>query len=175
MNATIQMLRAIPELRTVLTGCVCFDRILKLAHQAFHSGSTSGLPAHLGNLYTSMSRTTDTFVPHQFLSSLRQNFPQFAEVTRGDSGTKQIVGPVFAQQGHSHFWRPLNVPSWATLKHFFLDAEECFSQIVGTALRDVPGPSGGKFVEAYMMSRVRTVCVFAAFLLPRRTFNTDTT
>jgi len=46
----------------------------------------------------------------------------------------------------------------------FLDAEECYSQIVGNALRDIPGPSGKKFIEAYMMSRVRTECVFTGFL-----------
>lgn len=49
-----------------------------------------------------------------------------------------------------------------TLKRF-LDAEECYSQIVGNALRDVPGPSGKKFIEAYMMSRVRNECVFTGF------------
>lgn len=45
-------------------------------------------------------------------------------------------------------------PSWVIL-NLFLDAEECYSQIIGNALRDVPGPSGKKFIEAYMMSRVR--------------------
>jgi hypothetical protein len=50
----------------------------------------------------------------------------------------------------------------------FLDAEECYSQIVGNALRDVPGPSGKKFIEAYMMSRVRNECVFTVFLRLRQ-------
>lgn len=45
-------------------------------------------------------------------------------------------------------------PSWVIL-NFCLDAEECYSQIIGNALRDIPGPSGKKFIEAYMMSRVR--------------------
>jgi hypothetical protein len=44
------------------------------------------------------------------------------------------------------------------------DAEECYSQIVTNALRDVPGPSGKKFIEAYMMSRVRNECVLTVFL-----------
>ena len=52
---------------------------------------------------------------------------------------------------------PLNDPE--TL----IDAEECYSQIVGNALRDVPGPSGKKFIEAYMMTRVRNEWVFAIF------------
>ena len=56
---------------------------------------------------------------------------------------------------------------WAILK-LLLDAEECYSQIVGNALRDVPGPSGKKFIEAYMMSRVRNECVFTGFLRLRR-------
>ena len=49
-----------------------------------------------------------------------------------------------------------------------LDAEECYSQLVGNALRDVPGPSGKKFIEAYMMSRARNECVFAVFLHLRK-------
>ncbi|KAF9790391.1 hypothetical protein BJ322DRAFT_385416 [Thelephora terrestris] len=114
MNSTVQMLRAIPELQTTLT-----------------SSSTSGLPAHLGQLYNSMSRTPDAYIPQQFLTSLRQAFPQFAELISGGGGG--IRGPAYAQQ----------------------DAEECYSQIVANALRDVPGPSGKKFVEAYMMTRLR--------------------
>jgi len=114
MNATVQVLRAIPELQTALTG-----------------SSATSLPAHLGQLYTSMSRTADSFIPMQFLGSLRQAFPQFAEVS-GSGGANKLLA-AYAQQ----------------------DAEECYSQIVGNALRDVPGPSGKKFIEAYMMSRVR--------------------
>ena len=54
--------------------------------------------------------------------------------------------------------------SFQTALKPLLDAEECYSQIVGNALRDVPGPSGKKFIEAYMMSRVRNECVFTGFL-----------
>lgn len=57
-------------------------------------------------------------------------------------------------------WQPFLLEDAET----FLDAEECYSQIVGNALRDVPGPSGKKFIEAYMMSRVRNEWVFAIFL-----------
>ena len=58
---------------------------------------------------------------------------------------------------------PVNRSLYTMLKHP-TDAEECYSQIVGNALRDVPGPSGKKFVEAYMMSRVRNEWVFTVFL-----------
>ena len=54
--------------------------------------------------------------------------------------------------------------SYSPILKPFLDAEECYSQIVGNALRDVPGPSGKKFIEAYMMSRLRNECVFTTFL-----------
>lgn len=159
MNATVQALRAIPELQTALTGYAASSRLVELADQPVFSGSASGLPAHLGQLYTSMSRTTDSFVPMQFLASLRQSFPQFAEVSRSGGANKLLAA--YAQQGNAP---PLhgNPPFETTLKPF-LDAEECYSQIVGNALRDVPGPSGKKFVEAYMMSRVRNEWVFTVF------------
>jgi hypothetical protein len=54
---------------------------------------------------------------------------------------------------------PLDAPFW-TITDFLLDAEECYSQIVGNALRGVPGPSGKSFVFGFMMSRVKNECVF---------------
>jgi ubiquitin carboxyl-terminal hydrolase 14 len=163
MNATVQMLRAIPELQTALSGYTTSLRTLELADQIVHSNSPSGLPAHLGQLYTSMSRTVDSFVPIQFLASLRQSFPQFAEVSRG-GGTNKLLA-AYAQQGDLPT-SLLSVRS-AVLKPF-PDAEECYSQIVGNALRDVPGPSGKKFIEAYMMTRVRNECVLTGFLCWRQ-------
>lgn len=103
-----------------------------------------------------MSRTAEPFVPMQFLASLRQTFPQFAEVSRSGGANKILAA--YAQQGYFLTKRPSRV----ILKPF-IDAEECYSQIVGNALRDVPGPSGRNFIEAYMMSRVRNECVFTIF------------
>jgi len=97
MNATVQMLRAIPELQTALTGYSPSSRAVELADQIVRSGSASGLPAHLGQLYTSMSRTVDSFTPMQFLASLRQSFPQFAEVSRSGGANKLLAA--YAQQG----------------------------------------------------------------------------
>ena len=97
MNATVQVLRAIPELQTALTGYAAFPRAVELADQVVYSNSTSGLPAQLGQLYTSMSRTADSFIPMQFLASLRQNFPQFAEVSRSGGANKLLAA--YAQQG----------------------------------------------------------------------------
>lgn len=113
MNATVQVLRAIPELQTVLTRYVEIYPALNLLIKAVRSGSASGLPARLGQLYASMSRTTDPFIPMQFLTSLRENFPQFAETT-GASG-KQMLSPMYAQQGDCFFCRQLDAPFWTLL------------------------------------------------------------
>jgi len=131
-----------------------------LADQLVCSSSASGLPTHLGQLYTSMSRTADSFIPMQFLASLRQSFPQFAEVSRSGGANKLLAA--YAQQGELRARPLITVP--LENSEPFQDAEECYSQIVGNALRDVPGPSGKKFIEAYMMSRVRNEWVFAIFL-----------
>lgn len=92
----------------------------------------------------------------QFLASLRQSFPQFAEVSSGGGANKLLAA--YAQQGILRC-----VLYRASLLTDFIDAEECYSQIVGNALRDVPGPSGKKFIEAYMMSRMRNEWVSAVF------------
>lgn len=75
MNATIQALRAIPELQLALNS----------------SGLPPGLPLPnaLRNLYKNMSSTTDTVNPDTFLQVLRQINPQFAQIDR--SG-KSIAG-----------------------------------------------------------------------------------
>jgi ubiquitin carboxyl-terminal hydrolase 14 len=78
MNATLQSMRAIPELQTAL-----------------EASQPSGLPGSLKQLYTEMSKTTEEVTPILFLSALRQAFPQFAEIARGQGGAKGG----YAQQG----------------------------------------------------------------------------
>ncbi|TCD68576.1 deubiquitinating enzyme [Steccherinum ochraceum] len=119
MNSTVQALRAIPELQTAL-----------------QASPPPGLPTQLKNLYKTMSSTVDEVTPTPFLLSLREAFPQFAEMSR--SGNK-MMGGGYAQQ----------------------DAEECWVQLLGS-LRDVPGlpgPSGSgaskRFIEQYLTGEVR--------------------
>ncbi|RPD63335.1 cysteine proteinase [Lentinus tigrinus ALCF2SS1-6] len=123
MNATLQAMRAIPELQTALE----------------HS-APPGLPMALRNLYTDMTKTTDSITPSAFLAALRHAFPQFAEQTRATSIKALLVGG-YAQQ----------------------DAEECWVQMTN-ALKEVqglPGPSSGsanaKFVEQFMTGELRRV------------------
>ncbi|THG95150.1 hypothetical protein EW026_g6448 [Hermanssonia centrifuga] len=122
MNATVQAMRAMPELQTAL------------------QATPTGLPGALNGLYTSMSKTTEAVTPMSFLTSLRQAFPQFAEMARSSGGMKGLTGG-YAQQ----------------------DAEECWTQMTN-ALKDVPGlpgPSGSgpaaskKFIEQYMSGEMR--------------------
>ncbi|KAF8654777.1 hypothetical protein AX16_003432 [Volvariella volvacea WC 439] len=127
VNSTIQALRAIPELQVALTV------------QALQSATP--LPAALRDLYQNMSRTTDSITPHQFLQTLRQVNPQFAERDRSGKGSAGLPGlGGYAQQ----------------------DAEECYTQVINT-LRNVPGigPNGAgntegkKFVDQYLMGEVQ--------------------
>ncbi|OJA15949.1 hypothetical protein AZE42_10909 [Rhizopogon vesiculosus] len=71
MNATVQAMRAIPELQTALSSSPHLDV----------------LPRALRDLYTNMSRTTEGYIPSAFLTVLRQAVPQFGEINRsGKSG-----------------------------------------------------------------------------------------
>ncbi|KAG2130373.1 hypothetical protein DEU56DRAFT_815676 [Suillus clintonianus] len=86
MNATVQAMRAIPELQTALSTSPHLDV----------------LPRSLRDLYNNMSRTTEGYIPTAFLSVLRQAVPQFGEIDRsGKSG----VG--YAQQDAEECWTQL--------------------------------------------------------------------
>lgn len=139
MNATLQALRAIPELQ-----------------MALQTDAPAGLPAALGSLYQQMSRTTDSVIPSTFLTTLRQAFPQFAEQSRSNKGAGGFA--MYAQQGRL---RVCDVHGMAKLMRT-VDAEECWVQLTN-ALRDVsiPGPSTEgatlprKFVDQYMTGEIR--------------------
>ncbi|KZP33186.1 cysteine proteinase [Athelia psychrophila] len=85
MNATVQSLRAIPELQAAL-----------LVPHA--SNTSSPLPKSLSTLYANMARTTESVVPLAFLSTLRQVVPRFGEIDRrgGQAG--------YAQQDAEECW-----------------------------------------------------------------------
>jgi ubiquitin carboxyl-terminal hydrolase 14 len=102
MNATVQAMRAIPELQTALstyvpkfTTCMACD----LNPTSDRSPHLDVLPRALRDLYSNMSRTTEGYIPTTFLTVLRQAVPQFGEVDR--SGKNGILGG-YAQQGE-HF------------------------------------------------------------------------
>ncbi|KAM5537454.1 hypothetical protein V8D89_008973 [Ganoderma adspersum] len=86
MNATLQAMRAIPELQTAL-----------------QKSAPSGLPTALRSLYSDMANTTDSVTPTTFLSALRQAFPQFAEMSRGGA-FKALGGAAYAQQDAEECW-----------------------------------------------------------------------
>ncbi|KAI0673157.1 cysteine proteinase [Trametes maxima] len=86
MNATLQAMRAIPELQVAL-----------------QSSSPSGLSLALRNLYTNMAKTTESVTPSAFVAALRHAFPQFAEQTRA-TGIKGLLGGGYAQQDAEECW-----------------------------------------------------------------------
>ncbi|KAF5383880.1 hypothetical protein D9757_007411 [Collybiopsis confluens] len=143
MNSTVQALRAIPELQVALG---VPPPPSAEGPSASASSAVTSLPgtlsAPLRNLYTSMSRTSDSINPGSFLNTLREVNPQFAERDRSAKGKMMGMGGGYAQQ----------------------DAEECYSQVINS-LREVEVPAsliplnaqGGrkKFVEQYLMGEIR--------------------
>ncbi|KAI0130594.1 ubiquitin carboxyl-terminal hydrolase 14 [Xylariales sp. AK1849] len=91
LNSTLQTLRAIPELQNALT-----------KYEPPPANAITGtipqldLTRQLRDLYKYMSETQDAYVPHAFLSALRNAYPQFAERSRS--------GPGFAQQDAEEAW-----------------------------------------------------------------------
>lgn len=68
-NATLQCLRAIPELR-----------------EATVATAKAGVPAALGGLFRQLDEAPAAVVPARFLSTLRGTYPKFGEVTPGPAG-----------------------------------------------------------------------------------------
>ncbi|KAJ3487917.1 hypothetical protein NLI96_g3205 [Meripilus lineatus] len=89
MNATVQAMRAIPELQTALQA----------------APSLTGIPSGLKNLYVQMAHTTESVQPQPFLQALRTAFPQFAELQRGGGfAMKGMSMPRYAQQDAEECW-----------------------------------------------------------------------
>jgi len=92
MNATLQTLRAIPELQQALI------KYPSITAPGPREGNHE-LTRALGTTYSAMRNTTGPFTPFAFLGILRQAVPQFAERARGKGG---MVG--YAQQDAEECW-----------------------------------------------------------------------
>ncbi|KAJ7607322.1 hypothetical protein FB45DRAFT_948062 [Roridomyces roridus] len=139
MNATLQTMRAIPELQTAL-GVEKADATTTDAPGAMPgvAPTLTPLPAAMGTLFTNMQRTADVLAPVAFLNLLREINPQFAERSHSHSSNPMpaMMGGGYAQQ----------------------DADECLTTIV-SQLGSVPGAAGSnkKFVEQYMTGEMTRV------------------
>ncbi|KAF2479401.1 putative ubiquitin C-terminal hydrolase [Neohortaea acidophila] len=111
-NATLQTLRAIPELQQELlrytptdsgVGPSAASSLFSAEQLAQHGigglGSGNDLTASLRDLYKQMSETQTGFPPLMFLTTLRQKFPQFAERAKNGHG--------YAQQDAEEVWSQL--------------------------------------------------------------------
>lgn len=107
MAATLQALRAVPELQTALNAFVHdapnFHRIVAhiivapISYTPNPSVASAGqiqLTTALRDTYAAMSRTAESYTPLAFLQVLRRVVPQFGEIQRGANG----MGG-YAQQG----------------------------------------------------------------------------
>jgi ubiquitin carboxyl-terminal hydrolase 14 len=137
-NATLQTLRAVPELveelRSYKPGAATAGPASSLfspeqlaQHGIGGLGGGNDLTAALGDLYKQMAETQQGFPPLLFLTTLRQKFPQFAEKAKNGHG--------YAQQ----------------------DAEEVWSQLIstlGSSLKlkgsDESGPAFKSWIDKYM-------------------------
>jgi ubiquitin carboxyl-terminal hydrolase 14 len=90
MSATVQALRAIPELQTALaefaTQHYLYWPYLILS---LRSRDLNPIARTLRDLYVSMSRSTGGVMPLAFLTVLREAVPQFAERNRTGTGHAQ--------------------------------------------------------------------------------------
>lgn len=120
LNSTLQTLRSIPELQTALGDYKTAGAGSSLAGNL----SQMDIAQQLAVLYKRMGETQESFPPMNFLTALRNVFPQFAERSRHGEG--------YAQQ----------------------DAEEAWSQIVQQLGQKVSSKSGDgpstPFVQKYM-------------------------
>ncbi len=133
----------------------------------------TGLPGALNGLYTSMSKTTEAVTPMSFLTSLRQAFPQFAEMARSSGGMKGLTGG-YAQQG----WLLYHAQSRSILtkclhvrRRRMLDSDDQCSQRCSWPSRTV-GIRTSCFEEVHRAvyvgrdaPRVRSIICFAALVL----------
>ncbi|KAF1827966.1 cysteine proteinase [Dissoconium aciculare CBS 342.82] len=147
-NATLQTLRAVPELleelksykpgaATAGPASSLFSPQQLAQHGIGGLGGGNDLTAALGDLYKQMAETQQGFPPLLFLTTLRQKFPQFAEKAKSGHG--------YAQQ----------------------DAEEVWSQLIqtlGTSLKlkdsEESGPAFKSWIDKYMGGKfeVTTKC-----------------
>src|SRR5882762_1044048 len=130
VNAVVQYLRSIPELRAALDT---------------PSLKTPSLSSALLELYASMERTKEVVAPVAFLHQLRQDVPQFGENEGAQQGESTLVFP------HINFLHCC----WFKSCIVYLDANECLMQIINS-LRDDLGASDTSsvpqqnFVRKYM-------------------------
>jgi len=94
MNASLQALRTIPELKTVLS-TYRPDRADVMVSSMSNGGTHSGVTSDLRNLFVGMDKTTEAIPPFAFLNSLRRVNPQFAEQSQHGG---------YAQQGGQQDW-----------------------------------------------------------------------
>ncbi|KAF2272884.1 cysteine proteinase [Westerdykella ornata] len=145
MNATLQTLRAIPELQQELahynagSGPSSTSQLSQLSQFGLGGLSSSAdLTASLRDLFKQMSETQQGFPPLMFLNALRTAFPQFAQKAKDGHG--------YAQQ----------------------DAEEAWSQIVSQLRQKLKIQDTGSgseenkakdlsFVDKYLAGKFETV------------------
>ncbi|KAH6912061.1 ubiquitin carboxyl-terminal hydrolase 6 [Coprinopsis sp. MPI-PUGE-AT-0042] len=133
MNATVQALRAVPELQTAL------------AAQALQSDTP--LPGSLRDLYHNMSRTTDSLIPTGFLQTLRQVNPQFAEMDRREGKSSMGMPMGYAQQDAEECYAAI-VNSLRNVPGLSADGKSA-----GSGAQASTGAR--RFVEQYMLGIMR--------------------
>lgn len=125
MNATLQVLRAVPELQTALTN---FRRSEATSH------GNAILSQGLQQLFTQLKIATGPYTPLAFLTILRQVVPQFGEMARvGKSGSEG-----YAQQDAEECWTQLT---------------NSLQAIPGSAMDG--STSSRTFIEQYMMGDMK--------------------
>uniref|UniRef100_A0A8H8CF76 Ubiquitin carboxyl-terminal hydrolase n=1 Tax=Psilocybe cubensis TaxID=181762 RepID=A0A8H8CF76_PSICU len=135
MNATVQALRAVPELQAAL--------------EAPSLQSDTPLPGALRDLYRNMAQTADTVTPFKFLQVLRETNRQFAEMDRSEkrAGDLMMGRQVYAQQDAEE--------CYGAIVHSLRNLPGLNAQGKTTATGAEASVNRSKFVEQYFMGKLR--------------------
>lgn len=171
MNASLQALRSIPELKTALTSHT------PNSTTSSGAGGDARLTTQLRSLFNGMDQTTEAIPPYMFLQTLRTIAPQFAEQSQHGG---------YAQQGalrSSRLFMPshscsfiANLVCWLGGKTFLrrVDADEMWTQTVSALHNSLRSPnaggesSRGSFVDDYLSADLQQTYVGRLSCLPFR-------
>lgn len=95
MNATLQCLKAVPELRTALDEYASDGGTAPSSSLGMQTMGSSMLTKELGKLYGALDKSMEPVPPTAFLVKLREKFPQFAQTGQGG---------MFMQQDAEECW-----------------------------------------------------------------------
>lgn len=142
LNSTLQCLRDIGELRPLLVG------------------SGSSLPSMLAGVLQELDRSGSSVVPYAFLSALRSQFPQFAEMQHGrfsQQDAEELLNAVLASMHDLDLRSVLSVEVEETITCNETNAEPVLShnEVVSKLVCNIQGGGGSSVQVDHLMAGLK--------------------